>query len=307
VGAANSQGKIEELRLLGKRSIPVAIEIQGTPYVPLHDHLGHCNTLLDMASNQVIETYDHTAFGLEQIFDGDGNAQEGSINPWRYASKRFDLESGFIYFGKRYYVPSLIRWLTPDPLGVVDGINLYPFLRNNPFRYIDPDGQFVVAIPFIMIAWGAVETAIATVTSAEVLVAVAAVATVYASQKAAQMVANSVDQNVYEEEKKEEKRRKEANFPGTPQQLAKDPKWMDVTHPEQRKAGHEEFQNLETGERIRFDKGKPDKSGHGEKDHYHRYNPNTTGDADKYLDADGNPVHKNDDLSHLYPPEGVIW
>jgi hypothetical protein len=36
-----------------------------------------------------------------------------------------------------------------------------------------------------MIAWGAVETAIATVTSAEVLVAVAAVATVYATQKAA--------------------------------------------------------------------------------------------------------------------------
>jgi RHS repeat-associated protein len=222
VGAANPQGKIEELRLLGKRGIPIAIEIQGTPYVPLHDHLGHCNTLLDMASNQVIETYDHTAFGLEQIFDADGNAQEGSINPWRYASKRFDPESGFIYFGKRYYVPSHNRWLTPDPLGMVDGVNLYPFLRNNPFRYIDPDGQFVVAVPFIMIAWGAVETAIATVTCTEVLTAITAIAAFYAAQKTADMIANSVDQNVYEEEKKEEEKkedRKDSN-----QNIRQDPK-----------------------------------------------------------------------------------
>ena len=56
-----------------------------------------------------------------------------------------------------------------------------------------------------MIAWGAVETAIATVTCTEVLTAITAIAAFYAAQKTADMIANSVDQNVYAEEKKEEK------------------------------------------------------------------------------------------------------
>ncbi|MGA8164434.1 MAG: RHS repeat-associated core domain-containing protein, partial [Waddliaceae bacterium] len=45
------------------------------------------------------------------------------------------------------------RWLTADPLDFADGPNLYAYVRNNPLSFVDPDGQFVFAIP--LITWGA--------------------------------------------------------------------------------------------------------------------------------------------------------
>ena len=52
---------------------------------------------------------------------------------------------------------------------------------------------------------------------------------------------------------------------------------------------------------MEYDKGKPGELGHKGHDHYHRPNPNSTGDKDKYLDGKGNPVPKGSDASHLYP------
>jgi len=60
-------------------------------------------------------------------------------------------------------------------------------------------------------------------------------------------------------------------------------------------------------EEIRLDKAKPDDFGHKTHDHYHRPNPNKTGDHDAYLDTDGRPVPNGSDASHLYPPEWVWW
>ncbi len=42
-----------------------------------------------------------------------------------------------MYFGYRYYDPQLGRWISPDPLGTVDGPNLYAYARNNPMKYVD--------------------------------------------------------------------------------------------------------------------------------------------------------------------------
>ncbi len=47
-----------------------------------------------------------------------------------------------------------MRWQTPDPLGFEDGLNIYAFVRNNSFRYYDPDGQFAILIPLVCIAYG---------------------------------------------------------------------------------------------------------------------------------------------------------
>jgi RHS repeat-associated protein len=69
------------------------------------------------------------------------------LAPWRYAGKRFDNETGLIYFGERYYDRSTRCWLTPDPLEDGDGPNLYCYVHNNPLYYTDPDGRFAFAAP----------------------------------------------------------------------------------------------------------------------------------------------------------------
>ncbi|CAI8979454.1 insecticidal toxin complex protein TccC [Pseudomonas sp. IT-347P] len=58
----------------------------------------------------------------------------------RYSGKEMDV-SGLYYYGARYYAPWLQRWISPDPAGDVDGLNLYGFVRNNPMTYVDPTGS----------------------------------------------------------------------------------------------------------------------------------------------------------------------
>lgn len=77
--------------------------------------------------------------------------------------------------------------------------------------------------------------------------------------------------------------------------------YRETSHPKAAEAGHRSFENPETGDSLRFDKGKPGRPGHAGKDHYHRPNPSATGKQDAYLDADGNPVPDGSDPSHLYP------
>ena len=61
--------------------------------------------------------------------------------PKRYgfSGKELDEESGFHYFGVRYYASWLGRWTSADP--VVQGTNLYGYVSSNPVRLIDPDGR----------------------------------------------------------------------------------------------------------------------------------------------------------------------
>jgi insecticidal toxin complex protein TccC len=57
----------------------------------------------------------------------------------RYSGKELDA-SGLYYFGARYYAPWLQRWISADPAGDVDGLNLYGFVANNPTTYADDGG-----------------------------------------------------------------------------------------------------------------------------------------------------------------------
>ena len=77
--------------------------------------------------------------------------------------------------------------------------------------------------------------------------------------------------------------------------------------PEAKEKGHRTFENTETGEVLRHDKGKPWETGHEAHDHYHRLNPNATGRGDQYLDGQGNPTRYRSDASHLYSPEDIWW
>ena len=67
-----------------------------------------------------------------------------------YTGHRDDPESGLTYMGARYYSPALGRFMGVDPAGVdesnVHSFNRYAYANNNPYTYVDPDGEFAVNI-----------------------------------------------------------------------------------------------------------------------------------------------------------------
>ena len=63
----------------------------------------------------------------------------------RFAGMELDSEHGLYHTLFRQYSPSLGRWLGTDPVrGCAEnpqGLNLYPYVRNNPANLIDPRGD----------------------------------------------------------------------------------------------------------------------------------------------------------------------
>ncbi|MFZ3279938.1 RHS repeat domain-containing protein [Pseudomonas sp.] len=99
------------------------------PRYSLKDHLGSCTLELDSAG-QVISHERYHPFGTTAWFAGRGEI-EASYKTLRYSGKERDA-TGLYYYGFRYYVAWLQRWLNPDPADDVDGLNLYKFVKNNP-------------------------------------------------------------------------------------------------------------------------------------------------------------------------------
>jgi RHS repeat-associated protein len=73
---------------------------------------------------------------------GSAAEPESEWCPLSYAGQYRDLESGLHYNYHRYYDPSLGRYLTPDPLEIEGGLNLYVGF-NNPLTQLDLFGLFV--------------------------------------------------------------------------------------------------------------------------------------------------------------------
>jgi len=104
----------------------------------LDDHLGSSTLELDQQA-QVISQEGYYPFGATAWY-ARGSAVDVDYKTIRYSGKEMD-DSGLYYYGARYYAPWLQRWVSADPAGAVDGLNLYGFVGNNPLSYVDPDGS----------------------------------------------------------------------------------------------------------------------------------------------------------------------
>jgi len=96
----------------------IAVELEGQVFAPILDTQGNICRLINLHSKTPTHSYEYSAFGEEL------QSHEQLFNSWRFASKRFDPELNLVYFGKRDYDPEYGRWLTTDPAGFIDSVNL---------------------------------------------------------------------------------------------------------------------------------------------------------------------------------------
>jgi RHS repeat-associated protein len=90
------------------------------------------------ASQTVVRRTSYQPFGLSAGSIVDGPNFTGHV---------LDTATGLVYMQGRYYDPDIGRFLSMDPSApsVADGedFNRYAYVRNNPYRAVDPDGQVV--------------------------------------------------------------------------------------------------------------------------------------------------------------------
>lgn len=104
----------------------------------LDNNLGSSVVELD-ESAKVISFEEYFPYGGTSVIAGD-NEIEVSPKVFRYSGKEADDSTGLYYYGARYYISWLGRWVSPDPAGPVDGLNLYEFVQGNPLVFVDVGG-----------------------------------------------------------------------------------------------------------------------------------------------------------------------
>jgi len=100
-----------------------------------------------LASNSSLELdMDGNLISQEEFYPFGGtavwavrSAVETHYKTRRYSGQERDI-TGLYYYGRRYYQPWAGRWLSADPAGTIDGLNLYRMVRNNPLTFRDDQG-----------------------------------------------------------------------------------------------------------------------------------------------------------------------
>lgn len=89
-------------------------------------------------------------------YGGKINKESASLgNKIGFHGKPYDDAVGLSYMGARYYDPVVGRFLSMDPQGFneenIHSFNRYAYANNNPYKYVDPDGELpVLAVPLII-------------------------------------------------------------------------------------------------------------------------------------------------------------
>ncbi len=87
---------------------------------------------------------DYDAFGKPLTFNF------STFSPrFTFSTKRYFAELGTYYYGYRWYLSELCRWMQKDPLSAQLLNNDFAFNCNNPVFFVDPDGMVPIPITSI--------------------------------------------------------------------------------------------------------------------------------------------------------------
>lgn len=101
------------------------------------DHLGSSSyiTGVDSEVTQNIEYFPSGEVFVE-------NHNKSNYTPYKFNGKELDAETGYYYYGARYYNPRVSLWLNVDPLAEkFPGRSPYEYTFSNPIRFTDLDGR----------------------------------------------------------------------------------------------------------------------------------------------------------------------
>jgi RHS repeat-associated protein len=121
------------------------LNISITKTQDLSDHLGSSSWITDAsgAVNQHLQYLplrqaQGSAFGEDFIYQRNSSWAV----PYTFSGKEKDSETGYSYFGARYYDSDLSIWLSVDPLAdKYPSMSAYMYVAGNPVMLVDPDGR----------------------------------------------------------------------------------------------------------------------------------------------------------------------
>jgi RHS repeat-associated protein len=105
------------------------------------DHLGTPQEMTD-ANGKISWSVDYSAWGERQhalILNAEEEAETRTDCAIRFQGQYFDAETGLHYNTFRYYDPGCGRFISPDPINLLGGMNLYQYAPD-AWNWIDPWG-----------------------------------------------------------------------------------------------------------------------------------------------------------------------
>jgi RHS repeat-associated protein len=123
----------------------IGFNYNGTNYFYEKNLQGDVTAIYNTSGTKVA-SYTYDAWGKNLTVTNHTSANIGSINPFRYRSYYYDVETGLYYLQTRYYDPEVGRFINSDAYEYLgDGAelsnyNLFAYCGNNPVNCEDPEG-----------------------------------------------------------------------------------------------------------------------------------------------------------------------
>ena len=111
-------------------------------FLELGDQLGSNAIVIDLDTGELVERTTYQAYGNVES-DYRPERWNSFRESHQFTGKEDDIEVGLVYFGKRYYAPSLGRWVSADPLTIHRmgaDLNAYAYVNGRTFVATDPSG-----------------------------------------------------------------------------------------------------------------------------------------------------------------------
>lgn len=111
-------------------------------FLEFGNHLDSTSIVIDKDTSELVERITYLAYGATES-DYRPTKWNSFRERYRLTGKEEESDVGLTYFGARYYIASLGRWASADPLaihGLGGDLNPYSYAHGSPLMFTDPFG-----------------------------------------------------------------------------------------------------------------------------------------------------------------------